>query len=36
MISPTKEELVTITLNGLEVEVPNGINAVEASCSSWS
>ena len=31
MISPSKEDLVTITLNGLEVEVPNGINAVEAA-----
>jgi NADH-quinone oxidoreductase subunit G len=31
MISPSKEELVTITLNGVEVEVPNGINAVEAA-----
>ena len=31
MISPSKEDLVTITLNGVEVEVPNGINAVEAA-----
>ena len=31
MISPSKDELVTITLNGVEVEVPNGINAVEAA-----
>ena len=31
MISPTKEELITINLNGLEVEVPNGMNAVEAA-----
>ena len=31
MISPTKEEMVTINLNGLEVDVPNGINAVEAA-----
>ena len=31
MISPSKEDLVTITLNGVEVEVPNGTNAVEAA-----
>ncbi len=31
MISPSKDDLVTITLNGVEVEVPNGINAVEAA-----
>ena len=31
MISSTKVEMVTITLNGKEVEVPNGINAVEAA-----
>jgi NADH-quinone oxidoreductase subunit G len=31
MISPTHAEMVTITLNGKEVEVPNGINAVEAA-----
>ena len=31
MISPSNEDLVTITLNGVEVEVPNGINAVEAA-----
>jgi len=31
MISPSKEDLVSITLNGVEVEVPNGINAVEAA-----
>ena len=31
MISPSKEDLVPITLNGVEVEVPNGINAVEAA-----
>ncbi|MGA1100930.1 MAG: 2Fe-2S iron-sulfur cluster-binding protein [Opitutales bacterium] len=31
MISPSKEDLVTITLNGVEVVVPNGINAVEAA-----
>ena len=31
MISASKEDLVTITLNGVEVEVPNGINAVEAA-----
>ena len=31
MISPTTEEMVTITLNGKEVEVPTGINAVEAA-----
>jgi len=31
MISPSKEDLVTITLNGVKVEVPNGINAVEAA-----
>jgi NADH-quinone oxidoreductase subunit G len=31
MISSTNAEMVTITLNGNEVEVPNGINAVEAA-----
>ncbi len=31
MISPTSKEMVTINLNGVEVEVPNGINAVEAA-----
>ena len=31
MISPTKEELITITLKWTEVEVPNGMNAVEAA-----
>ena len=31
MIAPEKEEFVVITLNGTEVEVPNGINAVEAA-----
>ncbi len=31
MISPSKEDSVTINLNGVEVEVPNGINAVEAA-----
>ena len=31
MISTNQKELVTITLNGQEVEVPNGINAVEAA-----
>ncbi|MEK9772610.1 MAG: 2Fe-2S iron-sulfur cluster-binding protein [Opitutae bacterium] len=31
MISPSQDDLITITLNGVEVEVPNGINAVEAA-----
>lgn len=31
MIAPEKNELVVISLNGVEVEVPNGINAVEAA-----
>jgi len=31
MIAPDKKEMVNITLNGIEVEVPNGINAVEAA-----
>jgi len=31
MISSIHAEMVTITLNGKEVEVPNGINAVEAA-----
>jgi NADH-quinone oxidoreductase subunit G len=31
MISPHNDDLITIRLNGSEVEVPNGINAVEAA-----
>jgi NADH-quinone oxidoreductase subunit G len=31
MIAPDRKEMVNITLNGIEVEVPNGINAVEAA-----
>ena len=31
MIAPEKNELVVISLNGVKVEVPNGINAVEAA-----
>ena len=31
MIAPENKEMVNITLNGIEVEVPNGINAVEAA-----
>ena len=31
MIAPDNKEMVNITLNGIEVEVPNGINAVEAA-----
>ena len=31
MISPKEQELITINLNGKEVEVPSGINAIEAA-----
>ena len=31
MISPKEQELITINLNGKEVEVPGGINAIEAA-----
>lgn len=31
MISPKEQELITINLNGIEVEVPSGINAIEAA-----
>ena len=31
MISPKEQELITINLNGKDVEVPGGINAIEAA-----
>ena len=31
MISPKEQELITINLNGKDVEVPSGINAIEAA-----